>query len=124
MTGEEEREERGSEGEGTRLKRGYCLHIKTLPLTPGKSSNLPCEVLQFNFSIVQRDNPLIIGEEVALSPRTEGEGSQRASVSVGPPLPPASMWIPRSSPPRRGHFACSLALLGCLGACQLALRYE
>lgn len=53
---------------GTQLKRGYCLHIKSLPPTPRKSSNLPCKVLQFNFSIVQKDNPLITAEEVALSP--------------------------------------------------------
>ncbi|KAI4805861.1 hypothetical protein KUCAC02_010456, partial [Chaenocephalus aceratus] len=33
-----------------------------------KSSNLPSKVLQFNFSIVRGDNPVITGEEVALSP--------------------------------------------------------
>lgn len=75
----------GEESEGTQLKRGYCLHIKTLPLTPRKSSNLPCKVLQFNFSIVLRDNPLITEEEVALSP------GQRVS-----PSPPASIWISHS----------------------------
>lgn len=59
-------------GAGTRLKGGgggggggYCLHIKTLPPSPRKSSNLPRRVLQFNFSIVLEDNPLIIGKEVA-----------------------------------------------------------
>lgn len=83
----------GEESEGAQLKRGYCLHIKTLPLTPRKSSNLPCKVLQFNFSIVLRDNPLIIEEEVALSPGTEGEGSQRAPLHQ-----PRSGFLSPSSP--------------------------
>lgn len=68
MTGRKTERGRKGEGKGTQLKRGYCLHIKTLPLTPRKSSNLPCKVLQFNLSIVQGDNHLIIEEEVALSP--------------------------------------------------------
>jgi len=49
-----------------------------LPLTPRKSSNLPSEVLQFNFSIVWGDNALIIEEEVALSP------GQRVTAHRGP----------------------------------------
>lgn len=73
------------EYEGTQVRRvwggGCCLHIRTLPLTPRKSSNLPYEVLQFNFSIVRGDNPLIIEAEVALSPGQGTGGSQRAPVS-------------------------------------------
>lgn len=104
----------GEESEGAQLKRGYCLHIKTLPLTPRKSSNLPCKVLQFNFSIVLRDNPLITEEEVALSP------GQRVRAHREPLS--TSLDLDFSLPLRRGHFACSLALVGCLGARQLALR--
>lgn len=65
----EVRERQKERGRGDSAEEGgYCLHIKTLPPTPRKSSNLPCKVLQFNFSIVQGDNPVIIEEEVALSP--------------------------------------------------------
>jgi len=57
----------GGRERGYSAEEGYCLHIKTLPLTPRKSCNLPCKVLQFNFSIMKGDNPLIIVEEVAIS---------------------------------------------------------
>lgn len=82
---------RSSLGETAQLKGGYCLHIKTLPPTPRKSSNLPWRVLQFNFSIVLGDNPLIIGKEVALSP------GQRPSSHREPrrvPLPPSGLLLP------------------------------
>lgn len=72
------------EYERTQVRRvwgGCCLHIRTLPPTPRKSSNLPYEVLQFNFSIVRGDNPLIIEAEVGLSPGQGTGGSQRAPVS-------------------------------------------
>lgn len=88
---------------GLSWRGGYCLHIKSLPPTPRKSSNLPCKVLQFNFSIVQKDNPLIIEEEVALSPgqRPRAHGEPRSGL-----LTPSLLWPSRRFISTRGVPGC------------------